>query len=105
MTFEINMLKGTYFQGVETKRLQHGVNLMSTCTASPSNPSLSTWYNREATGGYGRLSPVCILTEYHVVPVHRVMCKYTSVGMDMYACDDHTIVSFQLQQHSSDHDI
>ena len=35
MTFETNGLKALYFQGVETKRFQHGVNMMSTCTALP----------------------------------------------------------------------
>ena len=34
LTFESNGLKALYFQGVETKHFQRGVNLMSTCTAA-----------------------------------------------------------------------
>ena len=35
MIFETDVLKGMCFQAVETRRFQHGVKLMSTCTALP----------------------------------------------------------------------
>ena len=35
LTFETKSVKSTYFQRAETRRVQHGVNLMSACTALP----------------------------------------------------------------------